>query len=200
MVANEVGTLAKRSATAAKEIKSLITDLHRTTKNRLKAMQYKPALIDGFGWLGTERIPLTIADADPAAGTISLVIQSIGKSTADLVELEPGDAIRDIAGPLGISYPDGERLWHIARLAHRTIPYAFMRAGAEPPGAVYMELNGPSGEAWTFGETSAPIRITGDAGELCRIAARRLPPAEASSVTASGERADEVLDLIRTYA
>lgn len=50
---------------------------------------------------GAERIPLTIADADAAAGTISLVIQSIGKSTADLVELTPGDAIRDIAGPLG---------------------------------------------------------------------------------------------------
>jgi ferredoxin/flavodoxin---NADP+ reductase len=50
---------------------------------------------------GAERIPLTIADADPTAGTISLVIQSIGKSTADLVELQPGDAIRDIAGPLG---------------------------------------------------------------------------------------------------
>ena len=50
---------------------------------------------------GAERIPLTIADADPAAGTISLVIQSVGKSTTDLVELQPGDAIRDIAGPLG---------------------------------------------------------------------------------------------------
>jgi ferredoxin/flavodoxin---NADP+ reductase len=50
---------------------------------------------------GAERIPLTIADADPAAGTISLVVQSVGKSTADLVELQPGDAIRDIAGPLG---------------------------------------------------------------------------------------------------
>jgi ferredoxin/flavodoxin---NADP+ reductase len=50
---------------------------------------------------GAERIPLTIADADRDAGTISLVIQSVGKSTADLVELQPGDAIRDIAGPLG---------------------------------------------------------------------------------------------------
>jgi len=50
---------------------------------------------------GAERIPLTIADADPEAGTISLVIQSIGKSTADLVELQAGDEIRDIAGPLG---------------------------------------------------------------------------------------------------
>jgi ferredoxin--NADP+ reductase len=50
---------------------------------------------------GAERIPLTIADADAAAVTISLVIQSIGKSTADLVELQVGDEIRDVAGPLG---------------------------------------------------------------------------------------------------
>src|SRR5512132_1066314 len=50
---------------------------------------------------GAERIPLTIADADAERGTISLVIQSIGKSTTDLTELQPGDAIRDIAGPLG---------------------------------------------------------------------------------------------------
>jgi len=50
---------------------------------------------------GAERIPLTIADGDPTAGTISLVIQSVGKSTADLVELGPGDVIADIAGPLG---------------------------------------------------------------------------------------------------
>jgi ferredoxin--NADP+ reductase len=50
---------------------------------------------------GAERIPLTIADADPAAGTITLIIQSVGKSTNDLVELQPGEAIRDIAGPLG---------------------------------------------------------------------------------------------------
>ena len=50
---------------------------------------------------GAERIPLTIADADPEAGTITLIIQAIGKSTEDLVALEVDDAIRDIAGPLG---------------------------------------------------------------------------------------------------
>ncbi len=50
---------------------------------------------------GAERIPLTIADGNPDAGTISLVIQAIGKSTSDLVELQAGDAITDIAGPLG---------------------------------------------------------------------------------------------------
>ena len=48
-----------------------------------------------------ERIPLTIADADPARGSITLVIQSVGKSTRELVALKPGDAIRDVVGPLG---------------------------------------------------------------------------------------------------
>jgi len=50
---------------------------------------------------GAERIPLTIADADPEAGTITLIVQAIGKTTQDLVALNVGDAIRDIAGPLG---------------------------------------------------------------------------------------------------
>lgn len=50
---------------------------------------------------GAERIPLTIADADPAAGTIALVIQAVGKSTRELVELKTGEAIADVAGPLG---------------------------------------------------------------------------------------------------
>ena len=50
---------------------------------------------------GAERIPLTIADADPDAGTITLIIQAVGKSTEDLVALEVGEAIRDVVGPLG---------------------------------------------------------------------------------------------------
>ena len=49
-----------------------------------------------------ERIPLTVADADPKAGTIALVIQAVGKSTKELVALNVGDVIRDVAGPLGM--------------------------------------------------------------------------------------------------
>ena len=50
---------------------------------------------------GAERIPLTIADADPASGNITLVIQAVGKSTRELVALEVGESILDIVGPLG---------------------------------------------------------------------------------------------------
>jgi NAD(P)H-flavin reductase len=48
-----------------------------------------------------ERIPLTIADADPVAGTIVLVVQKMGVSSAKLFELEAGDSILDLVGPLG---------------------------------------------------------------------------------------------------
>ena len=48
-----------------------------------------------------ERIPLTIADACPPAGTITLVVQGVGKTTRLLNRLEPGDAILDVVGPLG---------------------------------------------------------------------------------------------------
>ncbi|MGN1244238.1 MAG: sulfide/dihydroorotate dehydrogenase-like FAD/NAD-binding protein, partial [Alloprevotella sp.] len=48
-----------------------------------------------------ERIPLTIAEADVKAGTISLVVQQVGVSSAKLCHLQEGDCITDIVGPLG---------------------------------------------------------------------------------------------------
>jgi ferredoxin--NADP+ reductase len=48
-----------------------------------------------------ERIPLTIKCSDPEAGTVTIVVQSIGKTTTLLNCLETGDYIRDIVGPLG---------------------------------------------------------------------------------------------------
>ena len=50
---------------------------------------------------GAERVPLTIADADPAAGTITLIIQAVGLSTQRIVATPAGGFIRDVAGPLG---------------------------------------------------------------------------------------------------
>jgi ferredoxin--NADP+ reductase len=48
-----------------------------------------------------ERIPLTIKCSDPAAGTVTIVVQAIGKTTSLLNCLETGDSILDIVGPLG---------------------------------------------------------------------------------------------------
>ena len=50
---------------------------------------------------GGERIPLTIKSSDPAAGTVTLAVQAVGKTTSLLNCLEAGDAILDMVGPLG---------------------------------------------------------------------------------------------------
>jgi len=62
---------------------------------------------DDFG----ERIPLTIADADAEAGTITIIFQSVGRTTHLLADLNVGDSIPDLLGPLG-------QPTHIANVGH----------------------------------------------------------------------------------
>jgi ferredoxin/flavodoxin---NADP+ reductase len=62
---------------------------------------------------GRERIPLTIADDDPGAGTITLIIQAVGTSTREVVATPVGGYLTDVAGPLGMP-TDIEQLGRIA--------------------------------------------------------------------------------------
>lgn len=95
----------------------------------------------------------------------------------------------------------GDRLWHVARLAWRTLPYAFTRAGREPiePDAVHLALTAPHGDTWTFGPPDAPTVVTGPVVDFCMVAARRVAPGT-TGVTATGPQADAVLALVRTWA
>lgn len=104
----------------------------------------------------------------------------------------------DIAVPLGIDYPDTDRLRHIAWLGYKTLPYAFRLAGLDPL-PVFVALTSPRGTTWTFGESSAATQVWGTASEFCRIGARRLAPQD-SSVRADGPLAAETLQLLRNYA
>ncbi len=52
-----------------------------------------------------ERIPLTIADSDPAQGTITLIVQAIGKTTKVITAMEVGETLTDVVGPLGNPTP-----------------------------------------------------------------------------------------------
>jgi ferredoxin/flavodoxin---NADP+ reductase len=48
-----------------------------------------------------ERIPLSLADIDPAEGTISLIVMAVGKTTSEMAAMNPGQSILDLCGPLG---------------------------------------------------------------------------------------------------
>ena len=62
-----------------------------------KAGQFVILKVDEKG----ERIPLTIVDSDQERGTISIIFQIVGKTTALMADLEIGDTFQDVQGPLG---------------------------------------------------------------------------------------------------
>jgi uncharacterized protein (TIGR03084 family) len=106
----------------------------------------------------------------------------------------------DVAAALGVELPASDRLEHIARLAWRTLPYAFARAGREAPGPVAFELTGPTGQTWSFQPDSPPsTTVRGPAADLCAVAGRRTDPA-ATALVAEGPDGAAVLELVRTYA
>ncbi|MDR1599531.1 MAG: sulfide/dihydroorotate dehydrogenase-like FAD/NAD-binding protein [Oscillospiraceae bacterium] len=49
-----------------------------------------------------ERVPLTLAACDPERGSVTIIFQKVGLTTFRLDTLEPGDSLRDVAGPLGL--------------------------------------------------------------------------------------------------
>jgi uncharacterized protein (TIGR03084 family) len=106
----------------------------------------------------------------------------------------------DIASALGVDLAPGERLRFIARLAWRTLPYAFARADTPMHGPVALDLVAPGGERWRFDPDAAPLTIIrGSAVEFCDVAARRVDPAE-TGLVGTGPDAGAVLRLVRTYA
>jgi ferredoxin--NADP+ reductase len=61
--------------------------------------QFVMVLVDAHG----ERIPLTVADYDRTAGTITIVVQEVGKTTRLLGAQRPGDELYAVTGPLGLA-------------------------------------------------------------------------------------------------
>jgi uncharacterized protein (TIGR03083 family) len=106
----------------------------------------------------------------------------------------------DVAGALDVEPPLTDRLEPIARLAWRTLPYAFARDRRELHGPVEFDLLAPSGARWHLRPDDEPAtRVEGDGADLCLVAARRIEP-EHTSLRATGIDADAVLELVRTYA
>jgi len=85
---------ARLLATAVKQFKIAAPEI----AGKRKPGQFVVLRINEEG----ERIPLTMADADPQAGTITLIFQEVGTSTAKLGKLKAGDSVSDLIGPLGV--------------------------------------------------------------------------------------------------
>ncbi len=80
----------------SEKVACLIVEAPLIARSR-KAGHFVIVRIDEKG----ERIPLTIADADTERGTITLVVQAVGASSTRITQLEAGDSLHDVVGPLG---------------------------------------------------------------------------------------------------
>jgi uncharacterized protein (TIGR03084 family) len=106
----------------------------------------------------------------------------------------------DVAEAIGVAQEPTDALEHVARLAWRTLPYAFRRDGRELAGPVEFDLVGPSGARWHFvPDSEARTVIEGPGAELCLVAARRIAPEE-TQLRGNGPDGEAVLELVRTYA
>ena len=105
----------------------------------------------------------------------------------------------DVRAAVGATAIDTERLAHIAWLGTRALPYAYSVAGTEMPAEpLRVELVLPSGALWTWGPGNAPSRITGTAGEYCRVFVQRIRLAD-TALVAEGDAAQEALEVARAF-
>ncbi len=121
---------------------------------------------------GAERIPLTIADADADAGTITLIVQGIGAGTKDIVQTPAGEAIRDVAGPLG--HPTEIETWGqvacVGGGVGTAVLFPLAKALAEAGNEVTTIIGARSAEfvilVDELGEFCKELRITTEDGSL----------------------------------
>jgi len=147
-----------------------------------------------------EKLRATLVGYDPHQRVrwVSGQISSVSIATTRLAEcwIHTGD----VAEALGRPQEPADRLRFVARLAWRTLPYAFSRAGKELHGPVAFHLHGPDGDRWDFDPDDEPLTVVeGDGFELCLVAAQRVTAAD-TKLQATGPDAADVLDLVRTYA
>ncbi len=152
----------------------------------------------------SERMQAALAAADPRARVTwvagKLSVRTLAATRLSECWIHTGD----IAEALGKPVAPTDRLEHIARLAWRTLPYAFERADLTMSGPVALDLIGPNGERWRFqpdaaAAAAAVTTIRGSAVAFCEVAARRVDP-HATDLVGDGPDVEAVLRLVRTYA
>jgi uncharacterized protein (TIGR03084 family) len=107
---------------------------------------------------------------------------------------------QDVVDALRLQRLDTPRLKHIAHLGVRTRAYSYAQHELTPPASdVRVELYGPEGAVWTWGDTAAPDQVRGPAGDFCRVVVRRRH-LDDTRLEYAGPHAREWLLIAQAYA
>jgi uncharacterized protein (TIGR03084 family) len=160
----------------------------------------RPAEVLEWWRTTTAAMRAAFATCDPSARVWWVTGQLSARSLATTRLAEAWIHTGDVQAAFGSGPTATPGLRHIARLAWRTLPYAFTQAGRDLSGPVAFELTGPAGERWDLVPEGAPTTvIRGAALDLCLVAGRRRTPPE-TGLVGEGPDAEAVLQLVRTYA
>ncbi|MQA00224.1 MAG: TIGR03084 family protein [Dehalococcoidia bacterium] len=100
----------------------------------------------------------------------------------------------------GVEAVDSDRLRHVAHLGYSTRPFAYRVRGLPVSDApLHVALQAPSGATWTWGPEDAPSRVTGTAGDFCRVVTQRIHHLD-TALIAEGEAAREFLVIAQAFA
>jgi uncharacterized protein (TIGR03084 family) len=199
-LASAQGRLAGYLAAAAEAMSGPV-DVDAGADQMVANERGRPGAEVGERWrTGAARLRDVLAAGDPHARVDWVAGQLSLRTLATTRLAECWIHTGDVADALGLPPSETDRLEAIARLAWRTLPYAFGRSGKELHGPVAFELTGPAGVEWCFTpDEPAATTVRGPALDLCLVAARRADPA-ATSLTTEGPDGPDVLALVRTYA
>jgi uncharacterized protein (TIGR03084 family) len=141
-----------------------------------------------------------LAAADPAAKVpwYGPPMSPASFATARLMEYWAHG--QDVADGLGVTRTPTDRLRHICHLGVRTRGFSFaVRGRPIPEGDVRVELTGPSGGAWTWGDAAAPDRVTGAALDFALVVTQRRLAAD-TALAIEGETARAWMDVAQAFA
>ncbi|MBE6062954.1 MAG: sulfide/dihydroorotate dehydrogenase-like FAD/NAD-binding protein [Clostridium butyricum] len=140
-----------------------------------------------------ERIPLTIADYDEKKGTVTVVFQTVGKSTMELSEFKTDDKICDVVGPLG--NPSELVTKNLDDLKHKKFIFVAGGVGAAPvyPQVKWMKNHGIDVDVILGGRTKDILIYE---NELKSVAGKLYVSTDDGSYGFSGRVTDCLMDLV----
>jgi len=113
--------------------------------------------------------------------------------------LESWSHSHDLADTFGISYPQTDRLRHIAHIGFVTRAFSYETRGLAPPTEpIRVELTGPSGDVWIWGPEDAKQTVLADAYEFCKVITHRVSFAN-STVRAEGPLAVKWMQIAQPW-
>jgi uncharacterized protein (TIGR03084 family) len=158
----------------ARRLDALLSDLDAVQRDHDTAASAEPEQLLA-SWRAERAGLLAALRAHGASDRIPWITGDMGaRSFATSRLMETWAHGQDVIDGLGLERTATARLRHVADLGVRTRRFSFVNRGLEPPSdEVRVEIDGPGGDVWTWGDEAAADRVTGSALDFCLVVTQR---------------------------